>query len=690
MSARELIFEIGVEEIPSAPLYAAIGQLAADAKTLLAAERLDFVTVDVFGSPRRLVLRVTDLAETQEDRTSRVKGPATKIAFDAEGNPTKAAEGFARGQGVDVSALERVKDDAGEYIYAVVEQVGRPTVEVLPDLLSTLVSGIDWPKSMRWGSGESRFTRPVRWLLALFGSEVAPVEFAGLTAGRTTHGHRFLAPGPIELSSAAEYTDAMHAGRVVFDHADRAARIREGVEVISATHGLTPVVSEKVFSEVVNLVEWPTVGLGRFDEEFLAVPREVLTTAMESHQRYFPTEGPDGELSNAFVVVHNGDPGRTETIVSGHERVIRARLADAAFFYREDLARPIEQLVAELERIVFQERLGTLGAKVARLEALVARLSELSEADPGAAAAAARAAHLAKADLVSHAVIEFPGLQGIMGRYYALAAGESEAVAAAIPEHYQPRFAGDALPASEAGRLVSAADKLDTICGIFAIGMAPTGSADPYALRRGALGVLNIIIDGLGITLDEAIGAALDGYADSLDIDPATVGAQVKEFIVGRFEGVLRDRGHAYDTVAAVLAVAADDPADAIARADALTAMRATTDAMDDLSVAFTRARNLSRPELGTDADASLMGAEEAVLADALAEAEERAGISLTQGDYPAALGVLASLRGPIDAFFDAVLVMDPDEQLRDNRLRQLNRFVALFERFADFGRLAG
>ena len=690
MSARELIFEIGAEEIPSAPLYEAIGQLAADAAAALDEARLGYGAVDVFGSPRRLVLRVTDLAEAQADRTSRVKGPATKVAFDADGNPTKAAEGFARGQGVDVAALERVSDEAGEYVYAVIEETGKATAEVLPSLLAGLAAGLDWPKSMRWGSGEARFSRPVRWLLALYGTDVVPVEFAGLSAGRITYGHRFLTPGAIEVASAAEYAQAARAGLVVFDHTERAARIREGIDVIAETHGLTPVVTEKVFAEVVNLVEWPTVGLGRFDTEFLEVPREVLETAMQSHQRYFPTENADGALADAFVVVHNGDPERTEAIVAGHERVIRARLADAAFFYREDLARPIEESVVALERIVFQEKLGTLGAKASRLEALAARLADLAGADAGVSATAVRAAHLAKADLVSHVVIEFPSLQGMMGRYYALAAGETEAVAAAIPEHYQPRFAGDVLPASQAGRLVSVADKLDTICGIFAIGMAPTGSADPYALRRGALGVLNIVLDGLDITLDEAIGAALAGYADALDIDPVAVGTQVREFIVGRFEGVLRDRGHAYDTVAAVLAVAADDPADALARAEALTAMRAETDVMEDLSVAFTRARNLSKPDLGTDADTALMGAEEAALADALSDAEERAGASLAAGDYAAALGVLASLRGPIDAFFDAVLVMDPDEALRDNRLQQLNRFVALFERFADFGRLAG
>ncbi len=691
-AARELIFEIGAEEIPSSPLYAAIGQLKADTEAALAAARLGFGVVDVFGSPRRLVVRVTDLAEQQADHTERVKGPAIKAAFDAEGDPTRAAEGFARSKGVDVAALERVEDEAGAYVYAVIDEPGRPAADVLPALLGGLVAGIDWPKSMRWGSGETRFSRPVRWLLALFGDEVVPVGFAGLAAGRTTFGHRFLAPGPVEVASAAEYAAAVAGALVTFDHAERAAVAREGIDAAAAAHGARAVVPEKVFAEVVNLVEHPTVGVGRFDEEFLEVPREVLETAMQSHQRYFPLEDADGRLLPAFVVVHNGDPGRTEAIVAGHERVIRARLADAAFFYAEDLARPFASYVDDLERIVFQEKLGTLGAKVARIEALTARLASLAGVDEARTAEAVRAAHLCKADLVTHVVIEFPSLQGVMGRYYAAAAGEPAGVAEAIPAHYQPRFAGDALPATVPGRLVSVADKLDTMCGIFAAGMAPTGSADPYALRRGALGILGIVLDGLDLTLADAIDAALDGYADSdaVAFDRAETAAAVSAFVTGRFEGVLRDRGHAYDTVAAVLAVAADDPADALARCEALTAMRAESDVMEDLSVAFTRAKNLARPELGIDADPALMTAEETALAAALATAGETAAGALADADYPALLATLASLRAPIDAFFDSVLVMDPDERLRDNRLRLLNRFVSLFERFADFSRLAG
>ncbi|MDZ4179811.1 MAG: glycine--tRNA ligase subunit beta, partial [Coriobacteriia bacterium] len=466
-----------------------------------------------------------------------------------------------------------------------------------------------------------------------------------------------------------------------------------GIEALEMSDGVRVVVPEKTFAEVVNLVEWPTVVKGRFDAEFLEVPREVLETAMTKHQRYFPVQTPDGELDNAFVVVHNGDPSRSEQIVAGHERVIRARLADAAFFYREDLAVNMEDWVARLDAITFHEKLGTSGAKVARVEALVNRLAALHDADAAETAVALRTAHLAKADLVSQVVVEFPTLQGLMGSYYAVNADERVEVATAIREHYQPRFAGDALPSSVAGMLVSVADRLDTMVGIFAIGQAPTGSADPYALRRGAIGILAMLLDGgLKLTVTETLRAALAGYDGVIDdLDPDEIGAKVAAFIAGRLETILRDRGHSYDTVAAVLAAATDDPADALKRCEALSVAREQQgDVFDDLSTAFARARNLAKPELGTETDPSIMGAEERALADALQRAEAEAVAAMSTADYTGTLAVLGSLRKPVDTFFENVLVMDSDETLRDNRLRLLNRFVALFARFADFGRLTG
>jgi glycyl-tRNA synthetase beta chain len=690
VTARDLVFEIGVEEIPSAPLYAAVTQLSSLAAVALKDARLAYEDVHVTGSPRRLVLTVTGLAETQDDLDLRVKGPAVRAAFDADGNPTPAVLGFARGKGVEVADLERGEEAGGEYVYAHLRSAGLPAAEVLPEILSRLVGAIEWPKSQRWGSGSARFIRPVRWLLALLGSDVVPATFAGLKAGRVTYGHRFLSVGAIDVPTAADLPLAHERGRVIADGAERARTIREGIEAVAAREGCVAVVPEKVFAEVVNLVEYPTVAVARFDAAFLRVPREVLESAMESHQRYFPLEGETGELTNSFVVVHNGDPARTDAILRGHERVIRARLADAAFFYDEDLAAGMEPWVERLASAVFQERLGTVATKVERIESLTGVLAAQHGAGPGESAEATRAAHLCKADLVSHAVVEFPTLQGVMGRYYALAAGEAAPVADAILGHYRPRFAGDALPASVPGLLVSAADKLDTICGIFALGQAPTGSADPYALRRAAIGVLAMILDGgLRIRMDDAIAGTLDGYEGVLAFDRQTTGAAVKAFFTGRMETILRDRGFAYDTVDAVLAVASDDPADALARTSALESARAG-DAMADVAVAFARAKNLSDTEVGNAPDRSVMGEVETALADAIDVAEGRVAAAVAQADYEGALALLAGLRAPIDAFFTGVMVMDTDPALRTMRLALLNRFTALFDGIADFSRLQG
>ncbi len=694
--SRDLILEIGTEEIPSTPLYSALEQMQAAATRMLEEAHLPYGVVETFGSPRRLVLLVRDLSDMQSDRTLRHKGPAVKAAFDAEGNPTKAAEGFARGKGVSVEQLQTVEDESGAYVYAVVEEKGAPAESVLPGLLSDLISGIAWPKSMRWGSGDARFSRPVRWLLALLGETVVPVQFAGLTASNTTFGHRFLAPGPIDVSEASAYEPTLSAAFVEPRQERRGSAIEHGIEKTMSEAGTEAVVPQKTLAEVVNLVEWPTVAVGTFDEEFLRVPREVLENAMEGHQRYFPVQLPSGDarggLANQFVVVHNGDPDRTAQIVRGHERVIRARLADAAFFYDEDLARPLESYVEQLETIVFQDKLGTLGDKVRRIERLTSKLAALSNAPADEAAFAARAAHLSKADLVTSVVVEFPALQGVMGGYYAEAAGEERAVAKAVLDHYRPRFAGDPLPTTMAGRLVAIADKLDTIVGIFAAGMPPTGSADPYALRRGAIGILQMILDGVPLTLGAAVDVALEGYETALpDMDRAGIKNDVLDFARGRFEVLLRDRGIAYDSVAAVLAVAGDDPAEALARALALQAARdGDPETFEDLSVAFTRAKNLADESLGTDAVRGIMGPEEAALLDAIASAESNAAELARVRSYPLLLEQFASLRAPVDEFFEKVLVMDPDEAFRANRLKLLNRFVALFAQFADFSLISG
>jgi glycyl-tRNA synthetase beta chain len=688
--SRDLLLEIGVEEVPSAPLYDAVTQLKARAASAFDAARLSYGEIHAYGAPRRLALFVSGVAERQADLSLTVKGPSVKAAFDAEGNPTKAAEGFARSRGVAVSDLARDTIDGGEYVVAHVEEAGRAAEEVLPDLLGTLIGDLDWAKSMRWGSGATRFIRPVRWLVALYGSVVVPVRFAGITAGRTTLGHPFLA-GTADIAYAGAYLGTLRSVMCMADAEERAEAIRAAIDAAAAALDARAVVPEKTFAEVVNLVEWPTVGVGRFDDEFLAVPREIVEEAMESHQRYFPLEDADSALLPRFIVVHNGDPARTDAIVAGHERVIRARLADAAFFYTEDLARPLEAYVHDLETIVFHEKLGSLGDKVARVEALTTTLAADADAPADEAAYAVRAAHLAKADLVTHAVIEFTSLQGVMGMRYALAAGEAPEVAEAIVDHYRPRFAGDDLPRSLAGKLVSISDKLDTIVGIFAIGQGPTGSADPYALRRSAIGILTMIVDGgVRLDIDRAIAAALAGYEGVVPgLDPNAAGAIVKAFFDGRLAVMLKDRGFAHDEIDAVMAVASADPADTLRRITALAAFR-QGDAGADLSVALKRARNLADASAGIASDAALMGPEERTLDEALEAADGKVRSLMALHDYEAALAEMACLRGPVDDFFEGVLVMDPDESLRANRMTLLNRMTALFADFADFGKLAG
>lgn len=690
MSSRNLILEVGTEELPSSAVYSAIEQLQVSVPKALDDARLLYDGVVILASPRRVAILVEGLAERQADAVTVAKGPAAKAAFAEDGTPTQAAIGFARGKGVPVESLEVREEGGGDYVFATVETTGVATGEILPGILARLIEGLEWAKSQRWGHGTARFPRPVRWLLCLFGSEIVPVEFAGLTAADVTYGHRLLKPAPVEVPLADDYPALLERAEVLVDHEARAKVIREGIARVAEENGGEAVVDRKTFAEVVNLVEWPTVAVGVFDEEFLAVPREMLTHAMGSHQRYFGLERTDGSLDNKFIVVHNGAPGQTERIVRGHERVIRARLADAAFFYHEDLKVPLDEWLAKLETVVFQDKLGTSADKVRRIERLTAELARVLDAPADQAAYAARAAHLAKADLVTNCVVEFTDLQGTMGRYFALAAGEEAEVARAIEEHYRPRFAGDELPTTVAGRLVSIADKADTICGIFAAGMQPKGTSDPFALRRSAIGILQMALTGTPVTLDALIGAALEGLAGQTPFDADQVGSAVKEFFIGRFETILRDRDHAYDTVAAVLATSADDPADALARCEALTTFRTASDDMEDLSVAFTRAKNLSKPELGASVDRSIMGAEESALADALDAAESVGEQMLDQRAYSALLESFAGLRGPIDEFFEAVLVMDEDPALRENRLRLLNRFVALFGRFADFSKLAG
>ena len=689
-STATLAFEIGTEEIPAFDLKRATEQLTELVPASLDAVRIPHGDVAIYTSRRRLIAIVDAVADQTEALEEVFRGPAAKIAFDEAGAPTKAAIGFARGKGLDVDALERRDENGTEYVYAVRSVAAQPVAALLPEVLRGIIDGISWPKSCRWGTTREMFSRPVRWLVALLGDEVIPVQYAGLVAGNTTRGHRFLAPGPHTVPCADELVSVVEGAYVVPTQAAREARIRAGVAAAEAATGYVAELPAKTLTEVINLSEYPTVMVGTFDEEFLKVPEEIIVDAMLMHQRYFPLYD-GGKLTNKFIIVSNGDPEREATIVDGNERVVAARLYDAKFFYEEDLKQPLDAYVERLDEVVFQEALGTMRDKTERVVKLSARLTAAAGIAREEMHDIARAAYLAKADLVTAAVIEFTSVQGVMGSYYATAAGEPERVARAIAEHYRPRFSGDAIPTDVVGQVVALADKLDTICGLFAVGASPTGSSDPFALRRAALGVLAILETGLPIDLVEAIDAALIIYREAgLQFDNAAVRREIIDFFITREKVALRDAGVKADTIDAVLACGIEEPMVLAARARALEAARTEQpEVFADLATAFARANNLRDVKLGTGYKKAELSEVECALSEAVVAAEEAVAAALREDRFADALVALAALRAPVDRFFETTMVMDDDPEVRANRLKLLNRFANAFAHVADFGAMA-
>ena len=691
---RDFLLEIGTEEMPSAPLMNAAQQLGGLVEKGLDAAGLAHGGVRVVSTPRRLAAVVSDVAVATDEIHEVKRGPKAAIAFDESGAPTKAALGFARKCGADASELvRRVDTDGNEYVFAERSVPSKPAAPILSELSATVIGDLQWPnyRSQRWGSEHATFVRPIRWICALLGGDVVPVTYADVTSGNTTRGHRVLAPGEHVVSSPADYEATLERA-FVLSAERRAEAIRAGIARIEAERGGAHVDTPKrIFDEVVNLCEWPTVLVGTFDESFLEVPHEIICESMLSNQRYFPIYAAGGSLTREFVVVSNADPAVSETVVSGNEKVVRARLDDAKFFYEEDLKRPMEEFVERLGSVTFQERLGTMLQKVERMEGLAAAVAAQAGQDSAGVAAATRAAHLAKADLVSQAVVEFTNQQGVMGGYYAAAAGEAPEVCTAIREHYRPRFAGDELPSGVCGRCVAIADKLDTICGIFAIDEPPTGSSDPYAVRRATIGVIAMLRTLPGCDLRQLIGLSLGAYlGQGLEFDLEGVASAVVRFFQARLVAIAKDEGLRPDTIEAVSAVGVIDPIEFMARAHALEDARSQSpELFDDLATAYARAAHLSDATLGTDVDAGLLGDSERSLLDACEQGSVAVTSALAGDDYAAALGALAELRAPIDRFFDDVLVMDEDTAVRENRLRLLNRFVEVFAGVADIGALS-
>ncbi|MFU8856782.1 MAG: glycine--tRNA ligase subunit beta [Deferrisomatales bacterium] len=685
--AADLLLEIGTEEIPAGFLSPALAQLAALAREGLEANRLSAGAVRTLGTPRRLVLWVEEVADRQADALEERVGPSVTAAFDAEGNPTRAAQGFARSQGVEVGELLRVETEKGSYVAARRHLPGRPAAQVLAELLPQWAGRLHFPKSMRWGTGEVAYARPVHWVLALLGGEVVPFSFAGAASGRASRGHRFHHPDAFDAMDAQDYFRKVREAWVIVDPDERRRLIVEGVEQVAAGLGGRALLDEQLLDTVTFLVEYPVPVAGSFEPRYLELPRELLILTMKTHQKYFAVTDAEGRLLNHFVTVSNTRARDLAVVARGNERVLRARLADARFFFDEDQKTTLEEHARALRNVVFQTKLGTSHEKVERFRALAGKLAE--RLCPESAATVDRIASICKADLVTQMVYEFPELQGIVGREYALRAGEGEAVARGIQEHYWPVQAGSPLPSSVEADCVSLSDKLDTITGCFGVGLVPTGTADPYALRRQTLGVLRILDEkGYRLGLDWLVEAALAGLEPKLTRPAAEVRSDVLAFFRGRLEGLLPQAGLSPDLVLAVLDAGFDDVGNARARAQALEAARRSGE-LGPLAETFKRVGNILKGQSPGAPDPAMFREDaERGLWSAYGRVREAMESAAARGAYAEFLARAGELKREVDTFFDAVMVMAEDPAVRANRLALLGAVAGLFREVADFARI--
>ncbi|MEF3192641.1 MAG: glycine--tRNA ligase subunit beta [Halothiobacillaceae bacterium] len=690
MSTRDLLIEVGTEELPPKALTTLANALADGMVRRLHETGLAPSGHTVYATPRRLAVLVQGVAERQPDREVVRRGPAVNVAFDGEGRPSKALEGFARSCGVTVNDLQELATDKGAWMVYRAMQPGQPAQALIPDMLGEALDELPIPKRMRWGAGSAAFVRPVHWIVLLFGDEVIEAEIYGVRTGRHTHGHRFHHPEPIPVPAPSEYAALLEGtGHVIVDFQARRAMIKAQVEAAACELGGRAVLDDELLDEVTALTEWPRVVTGNFEPRFLEVPKEALISTMQGNQRYFPLLDEAGELLPHFIAVVNIDSRDPAAVREGNERVIRPRFSDAEFFWREDRKQPLSAHLESLKTVVFQQRLGTLYDKTERVVRLARHIAGLIGADMERAA---RAAWLAKCDLMTGMVGEFPELQGIMGRYLARHDGEHAEVALALDEVYMPRRAGDALPATAVGQSLALAERLDTLVGIFAIGQGPTGAKDPFALRRAALGVLRILIER---EIDLDLYALLAFTAEGLQsrVDTKSVVETVFDFMLERMRAYALDRGIRVDVFEAVLATRPLRPLDFERRAQAVNDFLALPQA-ESLSAANKRIANILKKvegELPTTIDAVLLqDPAERELAQRVQQLEEGLAPLFAAGDYTAALGRLAHLREAVDAFFDGVMVMAEDAALRANRLALLNRLRALFLRVADISVLGG
>ena len=663
--AKDLLFEIGAEEIPAGFMPNILGQLKQLAETKLNDAHLPFKSIATYGTPRRLALIVKGLADTSAEISERHKGPSASIAYDADGNATKAAIGFARGKGLDVADL--VVEDG--YIYAETKTAGVPAKDIVTDMLPQLITGLNFPKSMHWGNLDAKFVRPVRWLVALLDEEVIPVEFATVKSGNVTRGHRFLGADEITIKNAASYVDTLKENFVMVDQDARRELISKQLHDIAASKNASIVWDDDLLEEINYLVEWPTALCGGFEESYLALPDAAIITPMKDHQRYFPLVDQNGKLLPMFLTVRNGSDHSIEVVQAGNERVLRARLDDAKFFFNEDRKKPLIDRQDGLTKIVFQEGLGNLADKTERLLKLGRVFGEECGLHEDAAVVLERATELAKTDLTTGMVTEFTELQGVMGKEYALLDGESPEVAEAIFEQYLPRFAGDVLPQTEAGKVLSIIDKVDNIVATFSRGLIPTGSQDPYALRRQTIGILNILLGSeWNISLRPIFKASMELLNVPAEKQDELLG-QVEEFFTLRLKNIFLDREVPHHVIDLLLSNNELSVADAEGLVNALLANR--IDENVELVQAYTRMYNLVKDVEYTGVNSDLLKEDaEKALFEAATKASEASSAAWEAGDYDAVVAVPATLVPAINKFFEDVMVMDKDEAIKANRLQ--------------------
>ena len=663
--AKELLFEIGAEEIPAGFMPNILGQLKQLAETKLNDAHLPFESIETYGTPRRLALIVKGLADTSAEISERHKGPSASIAYDADGNATKAAIGFARGKGLDVADL--VVEDG--YIYAETKTAGVPAKDIVSEMLPQLITGLNFPKSMHWGDLDAKFVRPVRWLVALLDEEVIPVEFATVKSGNVTRGHRFLGADEITIKNAASYVETLKENFVMVDQDARRELISKQLHDMAASKNASIVWDDDLLEEINYLVEWPTALCGGFEESYLALPDAAIITPMKDHQRYFPLVGQDGKLLPMFLTVRNGSDHSIEVVQAGNERVLRARLDDAKFFFNEDRKKPLIDRQDGLTKIVFQEGLGNLADKTERLLKLGRVFGEECGLHEDAAVVLERATELAKTDLTTGMVTEFTELQGVMGKEYALLDGESPEVAEAIFEQYLPRFAGDVLPQTEAGKVLSIIDKVDNIVATFSRGLIPTGSQDPYALRRQTIGILNILLGSeWNISLRPIFKASMELLNVAADKQEELLN-QVEEFFTLRLKNIFLDREVPHHVIDLLLSNNELSVADAEGLVNALLANR--IDENVELVQAYTRMYNLVKDVEYTGVNSDLLKEDaEKALFEAASKASEASLAAWEAGDYAAVVAVPATLVPTINQFFEDVMVMDKDEAIKANRLQ--------------------